>query len=220
MSLRPPRLRRLSTPAVIVATAAATAVLVTATSAAAITYYVKLNQVNYGTAQTTIKNANGTPLGLYAKTGYAPLYVNSTKAVARLNADYVDGLHASAFARSTGKTGIIYAADKGAVCPAGTIATGGGGALFHYDVTAPNDESKYVYDIPINYSGPDINATTGALIPNSWIVLPADGTTLYGIDAYVVCYNPNGAVPGAVTASTATTTAAKAVAKVKVAARR
>jgi hypothetical protein len=219
--MRIPLLHRLPrTPAIVIGTAVVTAGLVGATSAVAAVHYVVLGAKNYSTAPTTINNSKGTPLALNSKTGYAPLAVGSNKLVTKLNADYLDGLHASSFARSTGKTGIIYAADKGAVCPAGTIATGGGGALFHYDVTAPNDESKYVYDIPINYSGPDINATTGALISNSWVVLPADGTTHYGIDAYVVCYNPNGAVPGAVTASTATTTAAKAVAKVKVAARR
>jgi hypothetical protein len=216
MRLRLPRLRRLSTPAIIIATAASTAVLVTATSAAAVTYYVKLNTTNYGTAQTTIKNANGTPLGLYAKTGYAPLYVNSTKAVSRLNADYVDGYHASSFAKVTGKTGLIYAADKGAVCPAGTVATGGGGDLFHLDPAAPDDQTKWVFDIPIGYSGPDVNATTGAPIPNSWIVLPMAGTTNFGIDAFVECYNPKGAVPGAVSGAT-TTAQAKAAARLKTA---
>jgi hypothetical protein len=69
-------------------------------------------------------------------------------------------------------------------------------------------------------SGPDINATTSALIPNSWIVLPADKATNFGIDAFVGCYNPKGAVPGAAVSSTPTTTAAKAVAKVKAAAQR
>ena len=111
--MRIPLLRRLPrTPAIIIATAASTAVLVTATSAAAVTYYVKLNQVNYGTAQTTIKNSHGTPLGLYAKSGYAPLYVNSTKAVARLNADFLDGHHGSWFATVKGKTAVVPAADN------------------------------------------------------------------------------------------------------------
>jgi hypothetical protein len=215
--MRIPLLRRLPrTPVIIIATAASTAVLVTATSAAAVTYYVKLNQVNYGTAQTTIKNANGTPLGLYAKSGYAPLYVNSTKAVARLNADFLDGHHGSWYAKVNAKTGIVPARDNGAKCPTGTIATGGGGDVYRIN----GDQTTT--DIPVYYSGPDYT-DTGALIPDSWLVLPDEAglkDPSVHLDSYVVCYNPTGgSIPGSVTTLSAISPTKAALVKARAARR-
>ncbi|CAB4846226.1 unannotated protein [freshwater metagenome] len=57
-----------------------------------------------GNAETTtagLTNTAGIPLSLAAKTGYAPLAVNSTVKVARLNADLLDGVDSSLFLRST-----------------------------------------------------------------------------------------------------------------------
>jgi hypothetical protein len=202
---------RVRTPAIIVATAAATAVLVTATSAAAVTYYVKLNTTNYGTAQTTIKNSNGIALGLYAKTGYPPLYVNSTKVVGRLNADLLDGLHATSFAKVAGKTGIIEASDAGAKCPSGTIATGGGGTAYIVDPAT----NTVTTDLPLHYSGPDFDST-GKFIPNSWIVLPPTTNDVNAhIDVFVECYNPNGAVAGATSGAAPAVKAAGALTRLK-----
>ena len=209
--MRIPLLRRLPrTPAIIIATAASTAVLVTATSAAAVTYYVKLNQVNYGTAQTTIKNSNGTPLGLYAKSGSAPLYVNSTKQVNNLNADFLSGHRGSWYAKVNAKTGIVPAADGGAKCPTGTVATGGGGDVYRVNA------DKTTTDLPVYYSGPDFT-DTGALVPNSWLVLPdqaglKDSTVHF--DSYVVCYNPTGGpIPGSVSSLSATSPTKAALVK-------
>jgi hypothetical protein len=190
---------------IVAASAIAGGVAFSTTGASAAVAYVLLGRTNYAASQTNISNSAGTPLGLYAKSGYAPLYVNSTKAVARLNADYVDGFHASAFAKVTGKTGVIEVLDAGAVCPSGTVATGGGGQVVTLDATG-----NVTATLPVGYSGPDWNDTTGVLIPNSWIVLPTSGadpaTTHYVSD--VVCYNPKGAVPGAVTGATVTAKAA------------
>jgi hypothetical protein len=193
MNIRLPRFGRARTPVIVVASAIIGGVLFTATGASAAVAYVLLGRSNYAASQTNISNSAGTPLGLNARSGYAPLYVNSSRQVARLNADYVNGYHASSFAKVTGKTGIIAATDNGAVCPAGTFATGGGGAVYRLDA-AGNATA-----LPTYYSGPDFT-DAGALIPNSWIVLPDDAglkdTTVH-YDSYVVCYNPKGAVAGA-----------------------
>lgn len=55
-----------------------------------------LGESNLASTTTTLtRTTNGVPLVLNARSGYAPLAVNSTKRVTKLNADMVDGLHAS-----------------------------------------------------------------------------------------------------------------------------
>jgi hypothetical protein len=144
-----------------------------------------LGRSNAATATTALNNSRGTPLALSAPAGTPPLRVNTAAKVANLNADHLDGLDATAFASTGGRTGIVFgAADdrdgfvNTARCPSGTIATGGGGYA-----TGTRD---YLY-----YSGPDFGAN-GALIPNSWFAV-ANGETY----AWVVCYNPRGPVKGA-----------------------
>ena len=144
-----------------------------------------LGRSNSESAETKVTSSAGTPLNLVAKTGYAPLKVNSSKTVTNLSADKLDGLssgsflrstgkaadadkvdgvHASSFARTSAKSGVVthagYDDYRGAVCPAGTVVTGGGG----YDE----------YGWEIGYSGPDWSTETGAVIPNSWLVLDVD----------------------------------------------
>jgi hypothetical protein len=144
-----------------------------------------LGRSNSESATTTVTNSAGTPLSLNAKSGYAPLKVNSSKTVTNLSADKVDGLSSGSFARAAGKTGIIT--DKnlddayGAVCPSGTFATSGGG-LAAYD--------------SIQYNGPDFNASGTSLvfIPNSWVTIDTSG---YVVPGFVVCESNTGAVPGA-----------------------
>lgn len=149
---------------------------------------VLLGHGNKTTHTTTISDTKGTPLSLKAKSGRAPLAVNSRTKVKNLNADTVDGLSSGSLALTRGRTGIIAGtaadADKDpstARCPSGTIATGGGGIAADGDTLA--------------YSGPNFSDTTGKLASNSWY---ADGATK-GALAYVVCYNPRGAVKGAST---------------------
>jgi hypothetical protein len=206
-----PRLPR--TPAIVIGTAALTASLVGATSAFAAVHYVVLGGVNKTTKATYINNSAGTPLALTSKAGYAPLAVGSSRLVKNLNADYVDGLHASAFARSTGRTGIIEVADAAAKCPAGTVATGGGGAAFQVDPANPNNPPT---SLAISYSGPDVDAND-RFVPNSWIVVPPTVDANTHIVSFVECYNPKGAVPGAATATVVSAeAAAKALSEAKV----
>jgi hypothetical protein len=168
-----------------------------------------LGRSNTATTATTLTNTAGTPLALKARTGYPPLAVSSSKTVTSLSADLLDGLTSTSFLRSTGKaadaekvdgingasialttgrTGVIYGSSSDvdhlaitARCPAGTIATGGGGA------------ADYQGDA-LAYSGPDFNESDGILIPNSWLAMDDSGS---GATAWVVCYNPRGPVVGA-----------------------
>lgn len=139
-----------------------------------------LGRSNTETAATTVTNSKGTPLSLKARSGYAPLAVNSTKVVSRLNADLLDGVQASSMARTNARVGMIV--DSGfspAVCPSGTKITGGGGL----------DEGGLLY------SGPGNDPVTGDFMPNSWQAIGVTGDT-YSI-AY--CISLTGKpVPGGV----------------------
>lgn len=61
-----------------------------------------LGRANTASTLTSLTNSAGVPLRLNARSGYPPLAVNSTKQVPYLNADLLDGSHASAFLRTTG----------------------------------------------------------------------------------------------------------------------
>src|SRR6478609_5661830 len=153
---------------------------------------LKIGKKNTSTKVTTLTNTKGTPLSLTAGKSQPPLKVNSSKKVTSLNADLVDGLSENAFARTSGRTGIIVArggdddvpahayAVAVATCPSGTLLTGGGG-FASYD------------DTHIWYTGPGQR-------PNTWEVdSTSDGVASTGdeVVAYAVCYNPRGTVPGA-----------------------
>lgn len=185
-----------------------------------------LGRSNTATTATTLTNTVGTPLSLKAKTGYPPLAVSSSKTVTSLSADLLDGLTSASFLRSTGKaadaekvdgingasialttgrTGVVYGSSSDsdglpftAKCPAGTTATGGGGAAYEGD--------------GLMYSGPDFDDNDN-LLPNSWLAMDTNGS---GAIAWVVCYSPRGAVPGARTSLplAAKATAAKQLARV------
>jgi hypothetical protein len=152
-----------------------------------------LGRVNTASRITSLSNPSGSALSLLSNPQSAPLRVNSHAKVAHLNADLLDGRDSSEFALAGGRSGVIVgntSDDDGlattAACPAGTLATGGGGYA-----TGPRDY--------LNYSGPD-HDDAGVIVPNSWLVV-ADGDAT----AWVVCYNPRGAVPGAVTHISAVT---------------
>jgi hypothetical protein len=144
-----------------------------------------IGRSNAASATTSLSNAAGTALSLSSKAGTPPLRVNGNTKVANLNADLLDGLSSGSFALRDGRTGIVVGSATDADgyvntarCPSGTVATGGGGYA--------SGTRDYLY-----YSGPDF-AHDGTIIPNSWFAV-ADGDTV----AWVVCYNPRGAVPGA-----------------------
>lgn len=186
------RWKRFRTPALIVGSIVATAVVSGAAGATAAVHYVILGAKNSTTAATYINNSAGTPLALNSKTGYAPLAVGSSVQVKKLNADYVDGLHASSFARTTGKTGVIAEAADGttgtATCPKGTVLTGGGGLA----------------EDGLDYSGPSLD------VANSWETIGYNNTY-----TFAVCYNPTGAVPGALSATAASKLASQLKATAK-----
>ena len=144
-----------------------------------------LGRFNTASRITTLNNSSGSTLSLLSNPNNPPLRVNSHTKVAHLNTDLLDGRDSSDFALAGGRTGVIVgntSDDDGlantATCPAGTIATGGGGYA-----TGPRDY--------LQYSGPD-HDDAGVIVPNSWLVV-ADGNAT----AWVVCYNPRGAVAGA-----------------------
>src|SRR6476469_7810616 len=49
-----------------------------------------LGRSNYASSETKVTSSGGTPLNLVAKSGYAPLKVNSSKTVTNLSADKLD----------------------------------------------------------------------------------------------------------------------------------
>ena len=155
-----------------------------------------LGRVNTASRITTLSNPTGSALSLLSNSTSPPLRVSSHAKVAHLNADSLDGRDSSEFALAGGHTGVIVGTtsdDDGlattAECPAGAVATGGGGYA-----SGPRDYLKY--------SGPD-HDDSGAIVPNSWLVV-ADGDAT----AWVVCYNPRGAVVGAATHISAVTSQA------------
>ena len=144
-----------------------------------------IGRSNYASVPTKLTNSTGTALALTSTSSTPSLTVSSSAKVPNLNADRVDNLDGSKLALTTGRTGIVFgrAGDADghantATCPSGTVATGGGGF-------APG-QADYLW-----YSGPDLRED-GSLVPGSWAT-GADGPSR----AWVVCYNPRGAVPGA-----------------------
>ena len=99
-----------------------------------------LGQTNKASKITELKTGK-TPLKLTSKQGKAPLVVNSSKKVAKLNADKLDGVSSESFALVSGQTadieanatwrdvdnnGILDSLWAQRMCPAGSKLTGGG----------------------------------------------------------------------------------------------
>jgi len=151
-----------------------------------------LGRSNSASSTTSLTSSSNTAtLALYPKAGYAPLYSASTKVAQNLNADLLDGHSSTYFAYGSGQTGQILAFDgddgtsdgfASAACPSGSKMTGGGGVTF--------------------VVGDSIwgNAPTAA---NEWSVGDNDGGVSGGdqLFAVAICYNPQGAVPGALSAA-------------------
>jgi hypothetical protein len=176
--------------------------LATGTAYAANGGSLVLGKKNKATKSTVIVNKKAVPLKLKAKKGKPALKVNTKKKIKKLNADALDGLSSSAFLRASaadsfaltsGRTGVVRAfgsdddspnndyAVATAVCPAGTILTGGGGFTTYTD--------DWIY-----YTGP-------GMAPNSWEVdSNGNGAAANGnqrVIAWAVCYNPRGEVDSA-----------------------
>jgi len=154
-----------------------------------------IGRSNFGSATTTLSNSGGIALRLNSKSGTAPIAVNRTTKVTNLNADLLDGRSDASYALTAGQTGVIYVEAEWididedlvndallavAVCPVGTKLTGGGVDNFTGGSTVLN--------------GPDAGgAWYGAADADPAVNFPED------VAAYAVCYNPRGAVPGAMT---------------------
>jgi hypothetical protein len=158
-----------------------------------------LGRSNAASTTTTLTNSTGTPLALNAKAGTAALRVNNTVKVTNLNADTVDGLHSTSFARTGGRTGSFDASGAAfdsdgdgtndaiaafAACPKGTQMTGGG--VWNSTATGFTIESA---------------PSTDPASPEGWEVLVAVDPTAppenpADVIASVTCYNPTGAVAG------------------------
>ena len=169
---------------------------------------LRIGRSNFGSATTTLSNSAGTALKLNSKSGTAPLAVNRTTKVTNLNADFLDGRSDASYALASGQTGVILVeaewidtdedlVDDGllaiAVCPVGTKLTGGGVDNFTGGATVLN--------------GPDADgAWYGAADADPAVNVPED------VAAYAVCYNPRGAVPGAMSRAAARSASPKATA--------
>jgi hypothetical protein len=141
---------------------------------------------NESNKQTTIKNTAGIPLSLSSPEGVPSLKVNHSDLITLLNADKLDGLHATSFARSTMKTGVIVSGSPHldtetgfyvatATCPEGTLRTGGGSHIASSTVYASAPEGD-----------------------RGWTVIG-----LFDARAYAICLSPSGSdIPGASTMST------------------
>jgi hypothetical protein len=89
-----------------------------------------LGHSNSTTATTTLSNSKGTPLSLKAKKGHAPLKVNSSKVVKKLNASELNG-HSAASLRAKGsaaKLTNVLGTRTGVLLPS---ATAGSPAVLH-----------------------------------------------------------------------------------------
>src|SRR6187200_2903374 len=71
-----------------------------------------LGRSNTASTTTTLTNTKGTALSLRAPAGRAPLAVNTSTKVSRLNADSVDGVSSENIARATNPTGVRSASSS------------------------------------------------------------------------------------------------------------
>lgn len=98
-----------------------------------------LGKPNEARKTTELTSKRGEPLALSAKDGSAPLRVDSSKVVAGLNADLVDGLNADDFAMADGVPPSLSGWTimvAGSSCPAGSELVGIGGRYGAEDASA------------------------------------------------------------------------------------
>ena len=160
-----------------------------------------LGKANYAGATSSLSNSNGTALNLVSKSGTPALKVSNAVKVADLNADLLDGLDSSSFARAgsvvrvsapthTPSEGPINRQAR-AYCATGEHAVGGGA-----DVRALTDDRLGEYftfvniTAPINSSGePGTGTAIGWKVEATNTANSATGQT--GRDAqlfaYVIC---------------------------------
>jgi hypothetical protein len=161
-----------------------------------------LGQSNTAGGTSTLTAKHGSALSLRS-TGAPALKVNTSRLVPNLNADRLDGLSSTSFARVTAKTGafdfsgVLVDVDQNglddaivaqASCPAGSQLTGGGSA--DYTTTGVVIESAPY---------PNETYVVVALIDEA---TAEDPTNLI---ASAICWNPKGGLSGSYRKSTAPT---------------
>lgn len=170
-----------------------------------------LGHSNQATSTTTLVNSKGTPLSLTAKSGYAPLKVNSGTKVTNLNSDKLDGLSSGSFLRSTGKAADADRLDGKdsqdfATTAGRTDSIGYGGKFTDTDGDGTNDAVFAYADCPAGTlltGGGFDNQSGGKVVSNlpyagnEWdVFVSLDGTSDQEgkVGAYALCYNPRGAL--------------------------
>lgn len=183
---------KLSRPAAFAVGVVTTLVVGSGTAVAATGGNFLLGKANTASTTTSLKNANGTALSLTSKAGTPSLKVSNATKVPNLNADRLDGYDGTQFALAGGQTntvlgdafpldldddGVDDVAASIATCPSGTRLTGGGG-------------DDYTADGTLFVNSP--------LDKVSWVAISTTDSVAAGDDvqAYAVCYNPRGGVPG------------------------
>ena len=176
-----------------------------------------LGRANSATTTTTLTNSAGTPLSLAAKTGMAPLRVNSGIKVPSLNVDRLDNLDSTNFLRSTGKAADANKLD-GLDSTAFALKTGQTGMI------QGTDSGDYWFDMNQDGKADSIIATAtcpvgtvvtgGGYFNLTTLPIASEGASaderewfvfmyadpavngLNDLEARAICYNPRGAVPG------------------------
>jgi hypothetical protein len=119
-----------------------------------------LGRGNSATAPTGLSSSAGTPLVLNAKTGYAPLAVNSTTKVNRLNADLLDGYDSFALQRRLIST-CPFGKPIRAIAQNGTVACDEGKTDI-MQIQEPINATPGSADLGVGYAGcPSDHAVIG-----------------------------------------------------------
>ena len=127
-----------------------------------------LGRGNSAATPTGLANSAGTPMVLNAKSGYAPLAVNSTTKVNRLNADLIDGLDSSGLQRRLNGSCVQGSAIR-TIFANGTVACDEAKArVFH--IQEPIGTTLGSQDLGIGYAGcPTAYAVVGGgYIAGTW----------------------------------------------------
>jgi len=147
--------------------------------------FFKVGKSNFASAVSVLdKSGPGPALSLLVDSG-APLAVNSSTKVSRLNADKVDGLDASQLGGLSGVTqveqpgGVNDSVDSkttSATCPVGTVAIAGGGRTQGVFTAAAINESRRDFGDP-----------------RTWVVRahePVPTSDVWSLGAFAICARP------------------------------
>ena len=172
-----------------------------------------LGRANSETATASLTNTRGIPISLVAKSGYAPLKVNTSVKVANLNADKLDGVSAESFLRTTstaynsarlgGKAETAFALAAGQFAYVDGADAGAGQMLIDWDFDGTDDSVLSWASCPAGTTvvsgGYDIDPGVEVVSSSPWndntwnVVTTGTSSSAW---PYAVCYNPRGTVTG------------------------